>query len=124
MIKVAVWDGKKHDFEIKDIKNDLHTYYRIIDCSTIDITQYRDLDIIVDDEGLLIESPRQTASYRSKDNSVEYGALFGTLIFCNHDDDGNTTSLTYNDIMMLNALPRGFYFDEYNETHYIICLIE
>lgn len=84
-------------FETKDIQDELSEYYKLIECSTIDIVVRKiagkTYDIICDDEGLFKESPRVTALWNDFTP-----ALVGNLIFAHHDAEGNMTGLTDNEI--------------------------
>ncbi len=96
MIRVGILDAKTREFNVGEIRNDLQTFYEVIDCDTIDIA-VRDVydqtfDIIVDDEGLLKEDPIVTAI----DTNFQ-PMLVGTLIFCHHDSEGNLTSISEED---------------------------
>ena len=82
---------------VKNIENTLESYYRIIECTTIDIVSRRfagrRLDVICDDEGLFTDSPVITAVDHNNNPM-----LVGTLIIVNHDDEGETVSLTQQDV--------------------------
>ena len=83
-----------------DDSNHLTEYYKYLNCYLIDITSRkvggRYFDIIVDDEGLFADKPIVSAV----DSSGE-PALVGNLLFCNHDGQGGETSLTDQDIALL-----------------------
>ena len=69
--------------EVDVNENDLESFYKILDCSTIDIVQRmingKAFDIVCDDEALLKYDP--TPSAVRKDGKV---MLFGNLFICNH----------------------------------------
>ena len=83
--------------EVRNIENNLQTYYDIIGCDTIDIVSRRFagkyLDVICDDEGLLKDGARLTAI-----DVNSRPMLVGTLIIVDHDDEGETVSLTAEDV--------------------------
>lgn len=85
-----------------EIEDSLKTYYDLIDCDTIDITERKIGDrwysIVVDDEGLLSMNPVVSA-YSENMEPV----LVGNLVFCGADDDGYLTSLSPEDIANLKA---------------------
>lgn len=97
-IKVLIIDTKK-GFRIETINNSLDDFYSIIDCDCIDIATRKIgnngkyYDIICDDEGLLKGSPKVSAISPSC-NSM----LVGNLIITNYNSNGETTSLTEDDI--------------------------
>lgn len=102
-MKVGIFDAKTRQFRVEDIKDDLETFYRIIDCDTIDIvTRYVNdvqFDIICDDEELLKEEPIVTAlSMNLKP------MLVGTLIFAHNDGHGNLTDITDSDETLLKFI--------------------
>ena len=85
---------------VADITPDLDTYYEILNCSTITITSRRIgersrkyYDIICDDEGLLVAPTIVSAIDRDGKPM-----LVGNLFICSHDDEGNETSLSREDI--------------------------
>ena len=86
------------------IVNSLDDMYREIGCDTIDITRRmiggKEFDIIVDDNGWLIEKPELSAIYVHGDSGVE-PALVGTLIICSHDEEGNTVDVSIEDHMLI-----------------------
>mgnify|MGYP000912060792 CR=1 FL=1 len=91
MIKVGVFTGLYPAIDFLEIDDKLETYYHLIKCDTIDITQILGCDVIVDDEGLLKDKARIT--YALTNGSRIKRSLVGVLIFAGHDDEGNTVSL-------------------------------
>lgn len=76
--------------KLMDIEDNLETFYRLINCRTIDIVirscYGRAFNVICDDEGLFTESPLVSAVGRY--------SLVGNLIFTGlADEDGNLTDL-------------------------------
>ena len=94
MAKLLKFDGET--FEGVECST-LQDFYDHIKCDCIDIAR-REIggtyyDIIVDDEGLFKERLSITAL-----NSDGQPMLVGTLLFANHDEEGNTTSLSADDV--------------------------
>ena len=89
--------NKNGSHSIKNIENNLETYYSIIDCDTIDIVSRRFagryLDVICDDCGLLTDNPVATAV-----DTGYHPMLVGTLIIVRHNEEGETISLTEEDL--------------------------
>ena len=92
----------------KTIEAELRRYYQILGCDTIDIVSRKIggkyYDIICDDEALLKADPVFTAV------DVNYQPmLYGSLFICNHDDEGNETSLTPEDVdNVLSACDKAY----------------
>lgn len=90
-IKVVVINDKSA--EVKVVKNDIDYFYPLLNCDIFDIATRkignRVFDIYCDDEGLFVEHARISAM--DKDGNM---MLVGNLMIANHDDEGNTTSLT------------------------------
>lgn len=100
MIKVVVLDTKAEEtnqYQVREIENDLDTYYDIIGCRCIDIPQRKIgnhyYDIIVDDEGLLQSDPIISAV-----DKTGSPMLVGTLIVCQSNEEGETIGLTDEEI--------------------------
>lgn len=76
---------------------DLDDYYEVLECETIDIVVRKiggeAYDIICDDKGLLKDDPKISAV--SPEGRV---MLVGNLIFARHNDQGETISLTNDDM--------------------------
>ncbi|HCJ37841.1 MAG TPA: hypothetical protein DHV37_05890 [Erysipelotrichaceae bacterium] len=84
---------------VKEVEcNDLDDYYKYLNCGCFDIATRKIgdkyYDIFVDDEGLFKDNP--IMSMANIDNGEPM--LVGNLIFANHDDEGNTTSLSDEDM--------------------------
>ena len=97
---------KKADLLVLDvIKNEfrkvecatLDDFYRELDAEAFDIARRnvggKAFDIFVDDVGLFKDRPIVSAI----DNGLK-PMLVGNLIFANHDEEGNTTSLSSEDV--------------------------
>jgi len=81
----------------KEIEDSLDNFYEILNCNIIDITT-RDIngkryEIVLDDEGLLVEQPRISAI-----NSYNEPMLVGNLFICKEGYGGELESLTTDDI--------------------------
>ena len=90
--------------EIVDIEDDLKTYYKLIQCDSIDIVTRNirkiPYSIVCDDEGLFVTSPKISAI----DDNYQ-PQLVGNLVICGMpDDEGELTGLSEDDI--LNILRR------------------
>jgi len=89
------------DNQVKEVEcNELDNYYKHLRCNCFDIA-YRKVggryfDIFVDDIGLFAEHPIVSAM-----DSAGNPMLVGNLIFANHDAEGNTTSLSDEDISII-----------------------
>ena len=93
--RVLVFDGCFHEATISD--NSIDEIYAELECDCFDIA-YRKVggkyfDIFCDDIGLFREDPQITMV--SPDGKP---MLVGNLLFANHDSEGNTTSLSDDDI--------------------------
>lgn len=90
-IKVVVINDSTATF--KTVPNDIDAFYKELNCDLFDIAtrkiDNRVFDIYCDDEGLFVENARVSAI--DKDENI---MLVGNLMITNHDDEGNTTSLT------------------------------
>lgn len=109
MIAYFVGPKEAKPVEIND-ENHLEGYYSLLNCNTIDIVQKsvggKEFDVIVDDEGLLKDNP--VASAFNKEGEP---ILFGNILFCNHDGEGNEASLSEMDIAILQ---------EFTDVAYIV----
>ena len=101
-MKMAFLDVKNgKELQVVDIADELKEYYRLIDCSTIDITMRKvgstAYDIICDDEGLLKSDPI-VSMISDKYHDKPEPMLVGNLLFAHHDTEGNMTGLTDEEI--------------------------
>jgi hypothetical protein len=76
----------------------LEEIYKVLDCRLVDVVRDakiagRTFDIIVDDEGLLIERPIASALCENY-----YEVLFGNILIVRRDKEGRWRSLTKNDV--------------------------
>ena len=89
-------DVKNNIVEPKNILDNLDSYYKELNCSTIDIVErrignnHKYFNIICDDEGLLTDNPKISA-ISSNMQPMLYGNLF---IVGDVDENGNLLSLT------------------------------
>ena len=85
--------------ELKTVEaNGLDDYYELIGCRTIDIVHRKigdiDVEIIIDDEGALVENPKPSAV-----DIVGIVALYGNLLVASGKvNDGELTELTQDEI--------------------------
>ena len=100
MARLLVLDviGNKGFYEVEC--NELKDYYRELKCDCFDIATRRIgdkyFDIFCDDNGFFVEDPIPSAL------DDEFNVmLVGNLVFANHDEEGNTTSLTDEDIKLI-----------------------
>lgn len=96
-IYLNVKEGKAP--KIVDIKDDLQTFYKLIDCDIIDITTRECnnviCDIICDDEGLLKDNPIVSAI-----NTRNQPELVGNLLICGYaNSGGQLQGLTNSEIL-------------------------
>lgn len=75
----------------------LENYYKHLDCNCIDIAERKIgnkfYDVICDDEGLLVDNPKVCCIAGDSDYNI-----YGNIIICNGDDNGNEQPLTEDDI--------------------------
>ena len=99
-MRTLLLDVYNEEFKELDIQDDLDIYYRLLDCSTIDIVVRkigdRIFDIVCDDEGLF-HSPQKISAIDSAGNPV----LVGNLLFLHHNDLGEMTELSEDDVKHL-----------------------
>lgn len=97
----------------------LNDYYKYLKCSLIDITSRKVggkyFDFIVDDEGLLTDSPVVSAL-----DPEGQPALVGNLLICNYDGDaGGEASLTDEDVARLQEFI-AYGFEQNKETGEVV----
>lgn len=121
-IHAGVFLDGQEDVLFSDILDSLDSFYRIIGCNTIDITQCAGIDVICDDEGLLKDS---TPSLFILDDSGKVsGCLVGGLVFAGHDKDGNTVSLNEEQKRFLGQLETLRYWDKDGKIHTALMIPE
>lgn len=88
-VKAVVLKPNEKPYVTK-LKNELKTYQKIVD-GLIDIVSLDDeIDIIVNDEGLLMQLKPNIMNPYDDNNSF----LVGNCIFVSHDEEGNCKSLS------------------------------
>ena len=99
-IIVGIFDGKTKNIRYELVDNDLHTWYKLINCRCIDITGFAGYECICDDEALLHGQSKPTVlRYDNYDNLVS--AIYGTVVICRSYNE-ELDSLTLSDIEWLN----------------------
>lgn len=96
MARVLVLNVQNNEFHTAEC-SELSDFYRELGCDIFDIARRvvgdKAYDIFVDDMGLWKENPVVSAIDKNCNPM-----LVGNLIFANHDEQGNTTSLTDEDM--------------------------
>ena len=106
--------------EVLNIPDDLNTFYKLCQCTCIDIVTRRignvPYSIICDDEGLFVESPKISAvdnGYRPQ--------LVGNLIICGMPNkDGELTKLTGVDAVHILSQIKHLYTQKHPDGYYIL----
>jgi hypothetical protein len=105
--EVGIYTPGDKQVRFKKIEMSLETYYKIIGCDIIDITTIlgnKHINVIVDDEGLLVNKPFGLLFIDKTDKKTFHG-LAGVLIFTGiADKNGELTSLTKEDKDFLSAI--------------------
>ncbi len=104
--------------------NSLKDYYRLIDCSTIDIVKRKIAgkyyEIICDDEGLLKENPKISAI-----DDMGQPMLVGNLIIAGEaNEDGNLTDLLDTDIVYIRENIHLMETRHYPGGYTMLCQVE
>lgn len=104
------------DIRAKLIPDELKTYYGLLDCSTIDIVRRSVGDkiysFIVDDEYLLTHEVLEPPVAIGDHDEAIYGAL---VVAGDVDQDGNLTSLNYNEDLNNVAMNIGHFRGEHKD---------
>ena len=109
-------NGEVKEAEIED---SLESFYSTLECDLIDCT-VREIngefyDIVCDDEGLFKEHPVVTAV-----SGFLKPALVGNLFICRHNDDGEWTSLSDDDVKrIMRTVIHTFNVDDRSERDVI-----
>lgn len=105
--------------EVRQIKNDLQTFYDLIECDTIDIVRRkigkRYFNIVCDDEAMLVDWPKISAI-----SNIGEVRLVGNLIICAGDitENGDLIGLTddqaeyvkqHIELLGTRQAPHGYY---------------
>lgn len=89
----------------------LNDYYEHLKCETFDVATRKVgnkyFDIFVDDIGLFAENPIPSVV-----DTALMPMLVGNCIFANHDSEGNTTSLTDDEIEAIKGEAITIYLDK------------
>lgn len=115
-MKTLLLDVYKEEVREIDIEAKLDEYYRVLDCTTIDIVERRIggkwFDVMCDDEGLFREPQKISAI-----NDFGSPMLVGNLMFFHNDGEGNLVGLDDADIehlkkyiqtMYTHKFPKGY----------------
>ncbi len=116
-VRVLVFDGK--DFTLVTVEK-LDDYYKLLECDCFDIAQRKiggvAYDIFVDDIGLFRDKPLVTAV-----DPDGHPMLVGNLLFANHDGEGNTTSLSDEDVLRICGSMGRVYLGDGSSHYVVIC---
>ena len=112
-----------YSFEYEEQKNGKTTFlpnmYALLGCDCIDIVSRKfgkhQLDIICDDEGLLKDNKVSILTYH---NNKLVETIVGNVFICNCNDDGESISLTDNEIEALKEQIR--YIDDCDEFRKVL----
>jgi hypothetical protein len=109
-IRITV-DGDWQAVDMPD-GDTLHWLYEQIGCRCVDLVRLDgELDMWLDDEGMYVndgENVNMLATALNLAMGNLHPALWGTMIITRHNGEGDTTSLTDDDIGMLNGILRYF----------------
>ena len=96
-MKMLLIDTESNSSKVIETEGGLENYYKILNCSLIDITERKIdgqyFDIICDDEGLFKEGNQVSAV--SEDGRPQ---LVGNILICNHDGEGGESGLSDEDL--------------------------
>ena len=100
-INAVLVDVDEGTFRPIRVRNNINAFYEALKCDLIDIV-CRDfhgskLDIICDDEGLLDEEKKKKPAIVGLYEGKPVEIIVGNVLLTNHDEDGETTSLTEKD---------------------------
>jgi len=108
---------------VVEIDRKLESYYKILNCKTIDITSRyigdKLFDIVCDDEGLYKENFIVSAITRSLGP-----ALVGNLFVVKHDGKGNERSLTKKEVEYVLERVKLVYCNLYEEGRIMLTEVE
>lgn len=111
VVKIKRIDDETLTCELETIEDKLSVFYEKIGCDTIDIVERRFkgrlFDVVCDDEALLRSEPGLPTSlfFGRKEKGEGEGVLeglYGTLLLCHNDGNGNLTSATFEDLILIN----------------------
>lgn len=111
-MKTVLLDVYKEKVGIGNIEANLDCYYRLLDCTSIDIVTRKIggkwFDIVCDDEGLFREPQKVSAI-----NDMGEPMLVGNLLFFHNDGEGNLTGLEDEDIEHLKRYIKRMYTEKF-----------
>jgi len=114
-------DAEHQKVSVVAVKPELERYYQLLNCTCIDIVSRKVgdayYDIICDDEGLLKNDPVVSGVIINKEGEVQ-PILFGNLLFCNTDGEGNEVGLTNDDLD--NLLRNIIQISDENDKEYYV----
>lgn len=111
--------------EARQIKDDLQTYYDLIECNAIDIMRRkigkRYFRIIYDDEGLLVENPKISAI-----SNLGEIRLVGNLVICSDmvTESGDLVGLSDEEAEYIRKRIEFLYTRQYPQGYYILTQCE
>lgn len=112
-------DEEQMTIELRSIEDKLATYYEIINCTTIDIVQRQfsgvEFDVVCDDWGLIKAQENgelPTSIWAGKEH------LYGVLVLTHHDDQGNLTSATSEDVIHVR-FSMGQFHAKKEDIHFV-----
>lgn len=99
-MKAFLIDVEEGKANVVEIEPKLENYYSLLHCDYIDIAERQIegtyLDFICDDEGLLKER-----NFVSCFDVKQKPMLVGSVLICRHDGEGNETSLSDEDVELI-----------------------
>lgn len=103
VLQMLLLDVENETVSILNVKDELDEFYRLLHCDCIDIVERtvagRQFTFIVDDEGLLKDSPKIAAL-----DDTWGPMLVGNLLVCHTDfDSGELTALSNDDLIHLHS---------------------
>ena len=113
LLLLDVWKGQVRTIQIKEFED----YYKYLNCNCFDIPtrrigkKKRAFDIFCDDEGAL--KYNIASAYNSKNQTM----LVGNLIFSKTDDEGETISLTPEEIKYIKSYIKKIKIPENNHLY-------
>lgn len=108
-----------------NIKDDLQTYYNLIECSSIDIVRRkigkRRFNIVCDDEGMLTDGPKISAI-----SHLGEVRLVGNLVICSDlvTEDGDLVGLSDDEAEYIIQRIEYLYTRQYPQGYYILTQCE
>lgn len=110
VVKIKRLDDEIVVCELITIEDKLEVFYREIGCDCIDIVSRRFggrlFDVICDDEALLKGAedwPTSLWTEKGLEGERIKEGLFGTLLLCHSDQEGNLTSATPEDLLKVQS---------------------